>query len=231
MLRIASTLTRQSFGTRPLVNAVKQMSTSNTTPEQKADAIINFFPGSTPAAKSGSLLAAASVAAYAISKEIYVFDHEVMEMMCIFGAYYIWYKGGKDSALSYLKDRREAIVNVLSQARQDHRAVVQERIDHIGKMNDIVQVTDGLYDMSKEIAKFEAEVYELEQKIKVKQQLKSTLDAWVRYETFVREQEQKQLAESVINKVKEGLKDPKMQQGILQQTLADFEKLSLSKSA
>lgn len=200
------------------------------TAEQKADAIINFFPGSTPLTKAGSLLASASIAAYLISKEIYVFDAEVYEVFAIFGAYYIWYKGGKDSALAYFKDRHAQIVNVLSQARKDHRAVVQERIDHVGKLSDIVPVTDALYDMSKDIAKFEAQVYELEQKIKVKTQIKSALDAWVRYEANVREQEQKQLAESVIEKVKQQLKDPKLQNNLLQQTIADFDKLA-TKSA
>jgi F-type H+-transporting ATPase subunit b len=38
---------------------------------------------------------------------------------------------------------------VLENARKDHKAVVQERIDHIGKMEDTVEVTEALYEISK----------------------------------------------------------------------------------
>lgn len=43
----------------------------------------------------------------------------------------------------------QTIKRVLEQARSDHKAVVQERIQHIGKMSDIVEVTKALYEMSK----------------------------------------------------------------------------------
>jgi F-type H+-transporting ATPase subunit b len=37
----------------------------------------------------------------------------------------------------------------LENARNDHKAVVQERMDHIGKLADTVEVTEALYAMSK----------------------------------------------------------------------------------
>jgi F-type H+-transporting ATPase subunit b len=40
-------------------------------------------------------------------------------------------------------------VNVLTQARQDHKEVVQERINHIGKMSDVVDVTKAMFEISK----------------------------------------------------------------------------------
>ena len=38
---------------------------------------------------------------------------------------------------------------VLETARHDHKAVVKERIEHISKLSDVVDVTKGLYDTAK----------------------------------------------------------------------------------
>ncbi|KAI8914001.1 hypothetical protein DFJ77DRAFT_440881 [Powellomyces hirtus] len=197
-------------------------------PKVAAESLIKLFPGDGLAAKSGSVLVTASIAAFLISKEIYLVDAEVFEMACIFGAYYLWFSGGKDGAVEYFNDKKATIKRVLEQARGDHKAVVQERIQHIGKMSDIVDVTNGLFEMSKEIAKLEAEAYELKQRVSFTQQTKSILDAWVRHETAVRESQQKDLAASVINKVKEILANEKTQRDILNQSLAEIERLAAS---
>jgi uncharacterized protein YpiB (UPF0302 family) len=49
------------------------------------------------------------------------------------------------------------------------------------------------------------------------------LDSWVRYEGQVKQRQQKELAESVIAKVKKELENPKALQQILQQSVADVE--------
>lgn len=56
----------------------------------------------------------------------------------------------------------------------------------------------------------EAQVYELEQRATFTAEVKSTLDAWVRHETSVRDQEQKRLVAQVIGKIKAELEDPKV---------------------
>jgi F-type H+-transporting ATPase subunit b len=38
---------------------------------------------------------------------------------------------------------------VLNDAREEHKAVVHERISHISKLADVVDVTKGLYSISK----------------------------------------------------------------------------------
>ncbi|KAJ3167265.1 atp4 subunit B of the stator stalk of mitochondrial F1F0 ATP synthase [Geranomyces variabilis] len=203
----------------------RQMST-RPDPKVAAESLINMFPGDNLAAKSGSVLVGASIAAFLISKEIYLVDGEVFEMACIFGAYGLWFWGGKDGAVEYFNGKKATIKNVLEQARGDHKAVVQERIQHIGKMSDIVDVTNSLFEMSKEIAKLEAEAYELKQKVNFTHQTKSVLDAWVRHEASVRESQQKDLADSVINKVKGLLANDRTQADILKQSLADIEKIA-----
>ena len=56
----------------------------------------------------------------------------------------------------------------------------------------------------------EAKIYELQQKVAFTGEIKSTLDAWVRHETNVRDQEQKRLVGQIIEKVKTQLQDPKV---------------------
>jgi F-type H+-transporting ATPase subunit b len=49
------------------------------------------------------------------------------------------------------------------------------------------------------------------------------LDSWVRYESQVKQRQQKELAQTVIAKVQKELENPKVLQQILQQSVADVE--------
>lgn len=74
-----------------------------------------------------------------------------------------------------------------------------------------------------ETAKLEAEAYVLEQKTALAAEAKSVLDSWVRYESQVKQRQQKELAESIIAKVQKELENPKTLQQILQQSVAEVE--------
>lgn len=90
-------------------------------------------------------------------------------------------------------------------------------------MKDVVSVTKGLFDMSKETAKLEHEAFTLRQKVTLASEIKATLDSWVRFEAQAREAEQKELVNSVIGKVLKDLEDSKTQKDILAQAVADIE--------
>lgn len=75
-------------------------------PEVVATSLISAFPGESLAAKSSNILLTASIAAFLVSKEIYLVDGEFFEMLCIFGAYYVWFSGGKETAAAYFADRQ-----------------------------------------------------------------------------------------------------------------------------
>lgn len=75
-------------------------------PAAVAQSIISTIPGASAAAKTSTALVAGSIAAYLISKEIYILDGEIFEMACMFGAYAIWYVNGKNAAADYLNDRK-----------------------------------------------------------------------------------------------------------------------------
>lgn len=74
-----------------------------------------------------------------------------------------------------------------------------------------------------ETAQLEAKAFELEQRTAFVQEAKSVLDSWVRYEGQVKQRQQKELAESVITKIRKELENPKVLQQILQQSVADVE--------
>ena len=111
----------------------------------------------------------------------------------------------------------------MNQARNDHKSAVQERINEAGQMKDLVQVTKALFELSRETARLEAEAFALKQQVAVASEVKGTLDSWVRHEAQLREREQKQLAAYLIEKIQQDLKDPKIQQQILDQAVADVQ--------
>lgn len=112
---------------------------------------------------------------------------------------------------------------MLNDARVEHKNTVQARIDEAGQMKDLVDVTKALFELSRETAHVEAEAFALKQQVAVAQEVKSTLDSWVRHEANLREREQKQLAAYLIEKVKKDLEDPAIQKQILDQAVADVE--------
>jgi F-type H+-transporting ATPase subunit b len=111
----------------------------------------------------------------------------------------------------------------LVQAREDHKGAVQERIQEVGQMKDLVDVTKALFELSRETAQLEAEAFTLKQQVAVAQEVKTTLDSWVRHEANVRDREQKQLAAFLMDKINKDLQDPKIQQQILDQAVIDVQ--------
>ena len=62
------------------------------------------------------------------------------------------------------------------------------------------------------------------QKVALATELKAVLDSWVRYEQQVKESEQAQLAQTVIDKVLKSLSDEKTQRDILTNAVAEVER-------
>jgi F-type H+-transporting ATPase subunit b len=83
---------------------------------------------------------------------------------------------------------------------------------------------------NQETAELEAKAYELEQSTALAAEAKAVLDSWVRYEGQVKQRQQKELAESIIAKVTKELENPKALQQILQQSVADVERIVSSKA-
>lgn len=82
-----------------------------------------------------------------------------------------------------------------------------------------------LIPLPQETAELESKVYELEQRTQFATEAKSVLDSWVRYEAQVKQRQQKELAETLIARVRKELESPKVLDAILKQSVLDVESM------
>ncbi|KAG2224641.1 hypothetical protein INT45_007886 [Circinella minor] len=215
--RPAMTVSRQAAGAA----AVRAYSTVE--PKQKAASIIDSLPGNSFVSKTGFVTLSTGLATFLISKEIYVFNEETLVLVASGGLLAVLLKYLREPYNNMANDHINRIKSILNQARNDHKTAVQERINEAGQMKDLVDVTKGLFELSRETAQIEAEAFALKQQVAVASEVKSTLDSWVRHEANLREREQKQLAAYLIEKIQKDLKDPKIQKEILDQAVVDIQ--------
>lgn len=189
----------------------------------KAQSIIDSLPGSSLVSKTAILSSAAGLSIYAISNEYYVVNEETVIAVCLLSVWAALIKFGGPMYSEWADAQNAKIKNILNSARADHTQAVKNRIENVQQMSSVVEITKSLFEVSKETAKLEAQAYELEQKTALAHEAKTVLDSWVRYEGQVKQRQQRELAESIIAKVKKELESPKALAQILQQSVADVE--------
>lgn len=194
-------------------------------PKEKANSIIDALPGNSILSKTGILATSAAASVYAISSELYVVNDETILLATFLGFMGLVAKVVAPMYGEFARDRTAHVTKLLNEARLGHVTAVKDRIDQVSNLKDIVSTTKALFEMSKETAALEAESFELKQRVNVAAEAKSVLESWARYEAQVRQLEQQQLSSTVISKVQSELKDPKFQEKILAQAVADVEKL------
>jgi len=199
-------------------------------PKKKAQSIVDALPGSSIASKTAILSAGAGVSVWAISNELYVLNEETVVAFCLLSVFYGIFKYGGPMYKDWADGQVQKIKDLLNEARVNHASSVKERIEDVKPLSNVVEITKQLFDVSKETAKLEAQAFELEQKTALAAEAKTVLDSWVRYEGQVKQRQQKELADSVIAKVTKELENPRVLQQILQQSVADVEKLVGSKA-
>lgn len=192
-------------------------------PKVKAQSIIDSLPGNSLVSKTAILSSAAGLSIYAISNEYYVVNEETVVAFCLLSVWAALIKFGGPMYKEWAEAQNAKIKNILNAARADHTQAVKNRIENVQQMGGVVDITKALFEVSKETAKLEAQAYELEQTTALAAEAKSVLDSWVRYESQVKQRQQKELAENIIAKVKKELENPKVLQQILQQSVADAE--------
>ncbi|RYP73732.1 hypothetical protein DL771_003445 [Monosporascus sp. 5C6A] len=241
---MASRLARTAFGAarlRPSVvprtlpaltslTATRPASNVPEDPKTKAQSIIDSLPGSSLVSKTAILSSAAGLSIYAISNEYYVVNEETVVAFCLLSVWGALIKYGGPLYKEWAQAQNERIKNILNSARADHTQAVKDRIENVQQMGGVVDVTKALFAVSKETAELEAKAYELEQTTALAAEAKAVLDSWVRYESQVKQRQQRELAEAVIAKVKKELESPKALQQILQQSIADVERIVSSKA-
>ncbi|KAJ1721644.1 atp4 subunit B of the stator stalk of mitochondrial F1F0 ATP synthase [Coemansia erecta] len=209
------------------VSAIRAYSTQNERQpaEQKANSIIDALPGNSLVAKTGFFAGATGLTALLISKEIYVVNEETILVVAFGSILAVLYKAIKEPYASWADSSLKAIEDLLTGARGEHKAAMLNQIEAKSKLKDIVAYTKDLFGMSKQIATMNAESFELQQKVAMNAEIKSVLDSWVRYESSVRENEQKALADKVMGNVRSQLTSPKTQEEIIAQCLRDIQSI------
>jgi F-type H+-transporting ATPase subunit b len=194
-------------------------------PKTKAQSIIDSLPGSSIVSKTAILSSAAGLSIYALSNEYYVVNEETVVAFCLLSVWGALIKFGGPMYKEWADAQTEKIRGILNAARADHTEAVKVRMTDVKQMSEVVEITKSLFAVSKETAKLESEAYELEQKTALAAEAKAVLDSWVRYEGQVKARQQKELAETIIAKVQKELENPKVLQQILQQSVADVERI------
>ena len=215
--------------TSKLDNKASQVTAPNTDPQpdpkSRAAALIDALPGNSLISKTGFLTVGTAALAAAVSKELYIFNDESVILICSSILLYLVATLGAPGYAAWVNSIAEQQSNLLNSTRADHKQAIQERIDSVGQMRNVVEITKDLFQVSKDTAKVEAEVFELQQKVDFAAEAKSVLDSWVRYEANQRQREQKQMADSITAKIREEIKNPRLQQQLLQQSIADVERI------
>ncbi|KAB2571314.1 putative atp synthase subunit mitochondrial precursor protein [Lasiodiplodia theobromae] len=199
-------------------------------PKKKAQSIIDSLPGNSLVSKAAILSAGAGLSAAAISNELYVINEESIVMLSLLTVFFAVGKFGGPMYREWAESQNNKVKNILNSARQEHTEAVQKRIESVKDLSGVIDTTKALFEVSKETAKLEAQAYELEQKTALAHEAKSVLDSWVRYEGQVKQRQQKELAESIIAKIEKELENPKTLKQILDQSVADVERIVAQKA-
>ncbi|MCJ1257426.1 atp4 subunit B of the stator stalk of mitochondrial F1F0 ATP synthase [Lignoscripta atroalba] len=199
-------------------------------PKQKAQSIVDSLPGNSLVSKTAILSAGAGLSIFGISNEFLVVNEETVVAFSLLSIFWAVGKYGGPMYKDWADGQVNKIKGILNAARNDHTTAVKQRIDSVKELGSVIEVTKQLFEVSKETANLEAKAFELEQKTALAHEAKSVLDSWVRYEGQVKQRQQRELAESIIGKITKELENPKTLQQILQQSVADVEKIVSSKA-
>ncbi|KAF1975231.1 hypothetical protein BU23DRAFT_530395 [Bimuria novae-zelandiae CBS 107.79] len=218
--------------TAQITPARYQSNTPQEDPKKKAQSLLDAIPvpGNSLATKAAVLSAAGGVGVFAISNELYVVNEESVVALSLLTIFWAVAKYAGPAWSDYAQQQIDKISGILNSARADHTAAVKQRIESVQDLGGVIDITKNLFAVSKETAQLEAQAYELEQKTAIAHEAKTVLDSWVRYEGQVKQRQQKELAESIIAKIEKELENPKTLKQILDQSVADVERIVSQKA-
>lgn len=138
--------------TLPALSAVATRNSSNLPaeePKKKAQSIIDSLPGSSLLSKTAILSSAAGLSIYAISNEYYVMNEETVVAVCLLAVWAGLIKYGGPGYKEWAEAQNDKIKNILNSARADHTEAVKGRIEDVKQMGGVVDITKGLFEVSK----------------------------------------------------------------------------------
>ncbi|KAF8577687.1 ATP synthase [Ramaria rubella] len=231
-LRASTSLLRPYAGARLASRALSTSSMrAQKPPSERASEILEKVPSSSGLiTKTGTVVLGTGALATAISQELYVMNEETIVVIGFLIILSAITKAIRTPYKEWAEGHINRIKTVLETSRSEHTQAVKDRISSVGQLRDVVDVTKGLFALSKETAQLEAESFALRQQVNTTAELKSVLDSWVRYEQQVKESEQADLTKSVIDKVFKSIQDEKTQREILANAVAEVEQLVKAKA-
>jgi len=208
----------------------RSMATEPTPPAERAQEIIQSVPSTSLVTKTGAVVLGTALTATAISQELYVANDEtvVLAGFLVFAIYIA--KAMQEPYKGWAQGHIDRISNILATSRAEHTQAVKDRISSVEQMKDVVDLTKGLFAVSKETAQLESEIFAKRQQVAMAAELKQVLDSWVRYEQQAKEAEQAELAKTVIERVLKTLQDDKSQKDILLGAVSELEVLVKNKA-
>lgn len=118
-------------------------------PKSRAQSIVDALPGSSLVSKTAILSAGTGVSVWAISNELYVLNEESVVAFCLLSVFYgifayggPMYKDWADSTIARIK-------GTLDDAKKGHANAVKERIEEVKPLSNVVEITKGLFEVSK----------------------------------------------------------------------------------
>jgi len=222
----------KALATFPQVMSARTMASGSNPPaDQKAAEIIDKLPSSPNlVTKTGTVILGTGLLATAISQELYVLNEETVVFAGTFIMFAVIAKLLKEPYKEWAETNIQKIKSILDNSRSEHTQAVKDRINSVEQMKDVVSLTQGLFAISKETAQLEADVFVQRQKVALASEVKSVLDSWVRFEQQAKENEQAELAKSIIAKVLSTVRDEKTQREILNGAVAEVEQLVKNKA-
>lgn len=194
-------------------------------PKEKANSIVDALPGNNLISKTGILATSAAAAVYGISNELVVLHDEIILVVTFSTFVALCAKFVAPLYTEWADGEIKKVNDLLNESKNKHVSAVKGRIDSVSQLKEVVNTTKLLFDISRETAKLEAETFELKQKLAVAHEAKATLDSWVRFEQQQRQLEQEQLLKSVLDKVNKEVENPKFQDKVLAEAVAEVEKV------
>ncbi|KAF2013266.1 hypothetical protein BU24DRAFT_442407 [Aaosphaeria arxii CBS 175.79] len=216
--------------TTPITPARYASNVPSEDPQKQARSLVDSIPGNSYVTKAATVSAGAGLTAAAISNELYVVNEESIVAISLLTIFWAVGKYAGPAWSSYAKQQCDKVADILNSARADHTTAVKQRIESVQELGGVIDITKTLFEVSKETAKLEAQAYELEQKTAIAHEAKAVLDSWVRYEGQVKQRQQRELAESIIAKIEKELENPKTLKQILDQSVADVERIVQQKA-
>jgi F-type H+-transporting ATPase subunit b len=118
-------------------------------PKKKAQSLLDALPGNSLVSKTAILSAGTGVSIAAISNELYVVNEETVVAFSLLTIFWAVAHYGGPAYNSFAASQKEKMAGILNAARENHTSSVQQRIESVGELSGVIDITKTLFEVSK----------------------------------------------------------------------------------